>query len=78
MDAIDLEELDFDEYNREVYFDKNPLQDRQDKEYNYSMAFDAQKRYKSEIDKFVAQYKSGLARNEIDEENLGRIKKRKF
>ena len=78
MDAIDIEELDFDEYNREVYFDKNPLQDRQDKEYNYSMAFDAQKRYKSEIDKFVAQYKSGLARNEIDEENLGRIKKRKF
>lgn len=78
MDAIDIEELDFDEYNREVYFDKNPLQDRQDKEYSYSMAFDAQKRYKSEIDKFVAQYKSGLARNEIDEENLGRIKKRKF
>ena len=78
MDTIDIEELDFDEYNREVYFDKNPLQDRQDKEYNYSMAFDAQKRYKSEIDKFVAQYKSGLARNEIDEENLGRIKKRKF
>ena len=78
MEAIDIEELDFDEYNREVYFDKNPLQDRQDKEYSYSMAFDAQKRYKSEIDKFVAQYKSGLARNEIDEENLGRIKKRKF
>lgn len=78
MEAIDIEELNFDEYNREVYFDKNPLQDRQDKEFSYTLAFDAQKRYKSEIDKFVAQYKSGLARNEIDEENLGRIKKRKY
>jgi hypothetical protein len=78
MEAIDIEELNFDEYNREVYFDKNPLQDRQDKEVSYTLAFDAQKRYKSEIDKFVAQYKSGLARNEIDEENLGRIKKRKY
>ena len=78
MEAIDIEELNFDEYNREVYFDKNPLQDRQDKEFSYTLAFDAQKRYKSEIDKFVAQYKSGLARNEIDEENLGRIKRRKY
>lgn len=78
MEAIDIEELNFDEYNREVYFDKNPLQDKQDKEFSYTLAFDAQKRYKSEIDKFVAQYKSGLARNEIDEENLGRIKKRKY
>lgn len=78
MEAIDIEELNFDEYNREVYFDKNPLQDRQDKEVSYTLAFDAQKRYKSEIDKFVAQYKSGLARNEIDEENLGRIKRRKY
>ncbi len=78
MEAIDIEELNFDEYNREVYFDKNPLQDRQDKEFSYALAFDAQKRYKSEIDKFVAQYKSGLARNEIDEENLGRIKRRKY
>ena len=78
MEAIDIEELNFDEYNREVYFDKNPLQNRQDKEFSYTLAFDAQKRYKSEIDKFVAQYKSGLARNEIDEENLGRIKRRKY
>ena len=78
MEAIDIEELNFDEYNREVYFDKNPLQDRQDKEFSYTLAFDAQKRYKSEIDKFVAQYKSGLARSEIDEENLGRIKRRKY
>ena len=78
MEAIDIEELNFDEYNREVYFDKNPLQIRQDKEFVYSQAFDAQKRYKSEIDKFVAEYKSGLARSENDEVNVERFKKRKY
>ncbi len=78
MEAIDIEELNFDEYNREVYFDKNPLQERQDKEFFYSKAFDAQKRYKSEINKFVADYKRGLARSEIDEVNVERFKKRKY
>ncbi len=78
MEAIDIEELNFDEYNREVYFDKNPLQERQDKQFIYSKAFDAQKRYKSEINKFVADYKRGLARSENDDINVERFKKRKY
>ena len=78
MEAIDIEELNFDEYNREVYFDKNPLQERQDKQFIYSKAFDAQKRYKSEINKFVADYKRGLTRSENDDINVERFKKRKY
>ena len=78
MEAIDIEELNFDEYNREVYFDKNPLQERQNKQFIYSKAFDAQKRYKSEINKFVADYKRGLARSENDDINVERLKKRKY
>ena len=44
---------------------------------DYSQAFDVQKRYKFQIDKYVKEYKSGLARNEMEETNLP-MKKRKI
>ena len=78
MEALDIEELNFDEYNREVYFEGNKNDYKSSKLFNHSSAIDAQKRYKMEIEKFVNKYKSGLASNEIDEANLGRIKKRKL
>ena len=78
MEALDIEELNFDKYNREVYFEHNPNDYKVSKLFNHSSSIGAQKRYKMEIDKFVAKYKSGLANNEIDETSLGRIKKRKL
>ena len=78
MEALDIEELNFDEYNREVYFEDNKNDYKSSKLFNQSSAIDAQKRYKMEIEKFVHKHKSGLANNEFDEANLGRIKKRKL
>ena len=78
MEDFDIEELNFEEYNREVYLERNPIQDKQAKQLSLSQAFDAQKRYKLEIDKFVSEYKKGLARNEIEESDLEHVKKRKY
>ena len=78
MEAIDIEELNFDEYNREVYLGGNAIQNKKFNLFNdYSQAFDVQKRYKFQIDKYVKEYKSGLARNEMEETNLP-MKKRKI
>jgi hypothetical protein len=78
MEAIDIEELNFDEYNREVYLGRNTIQNKKSNLFNdYSQAFDVQKRYKFQIDKYVKEYKSGLARNEMEETNLP-MKKRKI
>lgn len=77
MEAIDIEELNFDEYNREVYLERNPFQYKKSNPLSNSHTFDAQKKYKFEIDKFVKDYKSGLAKNEMEENSL-RIKKRKI
>ena len=78
MDAIDIEELNFDEYNREVYLGRNTIQNKKSNLFNdYSQAFDVQKRYKFQIDKYVKEYKSGLARNEMEETNMP-MKKRKI
>lgn len=75
-EEFDIETMNFDEYNRQIYFEKNQKHNKRNV-FSYSQAFDAQKRYKHEIDKFVAEYKSGL-KNEIDEDNFRRIKKRKL
>ena len=78
MEEFDIENLNFDEYNRIIYLGKKPLQYKESKLFKNSQADDAQKRYKSEIDKFVIEYKRGLAKSELDESVLGRIKKRKL
>ena len=76
MEDIDIENLNFDVYNREVYKDQGQIS----KSYqNDSRYVDLQKKYKSEIDKFVENYnKNRAAQNEMKEENFERIKKRKY
>ena len=76
MEDIDIENLNFDVYNREVYKDQGQIS----KSYqNDSRYVDIQKKYKSEIDKFVENYnKNRAAHNEMKEENFERIKKRKY
>ena len=76
MEDIDIENLNFDIYNREVYKDQGQIS----KSYqNDSRYVDIQKKYKSEIDKFVENYnKNRAAQNEMKEENFERIKKRKY
>ena len=74
MEDIDIENLNFDVYNREVYNEQGSKQDKANSEY-----VDPQKRYKKEKDKFVENYyKNRLAKSEINEENLERLKKRKY
>ena len=76
MEDIDIENLNFDVYNREVYKDQGQIS----KSYqNDSRYVDIQKKYKSEIHKFVENYnKNRAAQNEMKEENFERIKKRKY
>ena len=74
MEDIDIENLNFDVYNREVYHEQGSKSEQNDFQLS-----DAQKRYKNEIDKFVENYyKTRLSKNEINEENLERIKKIKY
>ncbi len=76
MEDIDIENLNFDVYNREIYQEQGKaLKQFQ----NNSQYVNIQKRYKNEIDKFVENYyKSRSAQNEMNEGNLERIKKRKY
>ena len=76
MEDIDIENLNFDVYNREIYQEQGKaLKQFQ----NNSQYVNVQKRYKNEIDKFVENYyKSRSAQNEMNEGNLERIKKRKY
>jgi len=80
MDSLDIEELNFDEYNRQIYYEmEDPLEEKRSNLLSHTKTFDAQKRYKFEIEKFVSEYKKALSRNEIDESiNMGGIKKRKY
>ena len=72
MEEIDIENLNFDEYNREVYQENNKKEER-------SHLFNIQKNYKKMIDKYVENYyKNKKDENEIKDENLERIKKRKY
>ena len=74
MEDIDIENLNFDVYNREVYNEQGSKSDQ-----SHSQPVDPQKKYKNEIDKFVENYyKNRIAKNEINEENLERLKKRKY
>ena len=78
MEDFDIEELDFDEYNREVYLEENQIQEKLKKYMRLSHALDAQKRYKYEIDTFFKEYQNSLFWDEIDEKNSENFKKRKF
>ena len=72
MEEIDIETLNFDEYNREVYSENYSKVDN-------SHLIDAQKRYKNMIDKFVEKYnKNRKEEDESGDEKLERIKKRKY
>ena len=76
MEDIDIENLNFDIYNREVYKDQGKISKSYQNDSRYA---DIQKKYKSEIDKFVENYyKNRAAQNEMKEENFERIKKRKY
>ena len=76
MSEIDIEDLDFDEYNKNVYIEENLPSFKRMNQPKFS---DAQKRFKSEIDKFVAEYELNLERNELGENNsLISAKKRKI
>ena len=77
-EEFDIEKMNFDEYNRQIYCETNAKKNKRNNYFNTSQAFNAQKRYKHEIDKFVAEYKSGLANSEIDEDNFRRMKKKKI
>ena len=72
MEEIDIENLDFDIYNREVYQEGYKKEDR-------SHLFNIQKNYKNMIDTFVENYyKNRKDENDIRDENIERIKKRKY
>ena len=76
MEDIDIENLNFDVYNREVYKGQGQISKSHEIESRYA---DIQKKYKSEINKFVENYyKNRAAQNEMKEENFERIKKRKY
>ncbi len=77
MEDFDIETLNFDEYNREIYLDKSQRK-RENSYLGNSLYDDAQKRYKHEINKFVSEYKRALTSSELDETDLGRSKKRKI
>ena len=71
MESVDIETLNFDEYNREVYRE-NISKDENPHFHN------GQKNYKIMINKFVENYyKNRNDKNESNEDNFER-KKRKF
>ena len=72
MEEIDIEELDFDDYNRRVY-----LEESVDKNH-ISKTLDIQKRYKLEINKFIADYNKAMAEREINSNTFENNKKRKI
>ena len=78
MEEIDIEELNFDEYNRQVYIEENHLNEKLLKQLNKSKTVDIQKKYKLEIDKFISNYNKSIAQREINESNYEHNKKRKI
>ena len=74
MEEIDIEQLNFDEYNRQVYLVRNPIKEKKMKLLNLSKA---QKRYKFKIDQFFVDYNEA-SKNEFEGSNFGILKKRKY
>ena len=65
MEDIDIENLDFDAYNREIYEERGNQKESKD-EINYSSHLDALKKFKKEINEFVREY---YDKNKFFEEN---------
>jgi len=79
MEAIDIEEINFDEYNRQVYFEEDEFPKHIfSKKVMYPHELNSQRRYKNEIDKFIADYQKAMAHREINENAFESNKKRKI
>ena len=63
MEDIDIEDLDFESYNREIYQEKN---NKSKQDINESSHLDALKKFKLAINVFVEEYNK---KNKIYEEN---------
>ena len=79
MEEFDIEDIDFNEYNRRVYEEED--------EDNFSInkmsrkiyqASDAQRKYKEEIKKFVDEYNRLMALKDQENLNNEQAKKRKI
>lgn len=79
MEEFDIEDIDFNEYNRRVYEEED--------EDNYSInkmsrriyqTSNAQRKYKAEINKFVNEYNRLMALKELENLNEEQAKKRKL
>ena len=79
MEEFDIEDIDFNEYNRRVY--------EEEVEDNFSInkmsrkiyqASDAQRKYKEEIKKFVDEYNRLMALKDQENLNHEQAKKRKI
>ena len=66
MEDIDIENLDFEAYNREIYLEK---ENQYKSPINDNLHKDALKKFKLEIDSFVEQYKRA---NKLYEENINK------
>ena len=75
MEAFDIEDIDFNEYNRRVYEEEDEDNFTINKMSRKIYSTDSQKKYKMEIDKFVAEYLKNQKENTDPEEQA---KKRKF
>ena len=64
MEDIDIENLNFDVYNREVYQGQGESSKSSELTSKY---IDAQKKYKNEIDKFVENYYKSRANSKLKE-----------
>ena len=72
MESIDIESLDFEKYNRDIYNENNSIDKK-------SCFINAQKKYKNIINEFVKNYyKDKKEDNKSEEEKLKKIKKRKY
>ena len=74
MEAFDIEDIDFNEYNRRVYEEEDEDNFTINKMSRKIYSTDSQKKYKMEIDKFVAEYLKTQKENGDPEQT----KKRKF
>ena len=72
MEEIDIENLDFEEYNREIYKERDNQKESKALQ-DYSIHLDSLKKFKKEINAFVKDY---FEKNKIFEES--EAKERRF
>ena len=76
MEDIDIESLNFDKYNREVYLYEPYKKDKPKHHFDNSQTFDPQKRYKIEINKLIAKMKKE-EKHEFEDTSLASERKKK-